>query len=66
MAPSPAPAVPFRVDTSPLEWNVPGCLEPKKGSVPEVVSLLQSTHLPFTVCELTCADSFSIFLNVMK
>jgi hypothetical protein len=32
--------------------------------VPEAVSLLQSTHSLFSVCELTCADSQSIFTHL--
>jgi hypothetical protein len=46
----------YQVDTSPLEGKVPGCLEPKTGSVPEAVLLPQSACLPSTVCTLTCAD----------
>ena len=65
MAPSPALAEPSQADTSPLAGRVPGCLDPKTGSVleavlllpvPEAVSLLQSACSPFAICELTCTD----------
>ena len=36
-------------DTSPLAGKVSGCLEPKMGSVPEAVSLLQSSCSPSAV-----------------
>jgi hypothetical protein len=42
--------------TSPLAGNVPGCLEPEMGSIPEAVLLLQSFSSPFSVCELTCTE----------
>jgi hypothetical protein len=65
MAPPGALAEPSREDTSPLAGKLPGCLEPKSGSVPEAVlllpvpeavSLLQSASSPFPVHQLTCAD----------
>jgi hypothetical protein len=40
MAPARAPKEPSWADSSPLTGNVPGCLEPETGSVPEAVSLL--------------------------
>ena len=36
------------------QGKVPICLEPKTGSVPESVSLLQSASSPSAVCEQTC------------
>ena len=65
MAPSPAPKEPFWADTSLLVGKVLVCLEPETGSLPEAVSLLpvleavsllQSSHSPFIVRELTCTD----------
>ena len=41
----------------PLVGKVPGCLQPEKGSVPEAVLLLQCARSPFTVRELTCAET---------
>ena len=40
MSPPGAPAEPSLADTSPLVMNVPGCMEPETGCVPEAVSLL--------------------------
>ena len=40
MAPPGAPTEPSQVDTSPLAREVPVCLEPETGSVPEAVLLL--------------------------
>jgi hypothetical protein len=74
MALSLALAEPSQVDTSPLVVKVPRCLDPETGSVPEAVSLLpvpeavlllQSVRLPFSVCELTCADWSLLFLSIL-
>jgi hypothetical protein len=56
---------PSQMVTSPLVGKVPGCLQPKAGPVPEVVSLLpvpetvsllQSARSPSAVSTLNCAD----------
>jgi hypothetical protein len=49
-------SVPSLSDSSPLLEKVTRCLEPEMGSVPEVVSLLQTTRSPSTVRDLTWAD----------
>jgi hypothetical protein len=49
MAPLPAQAKPSQAETSSLAGKELGCLEPEKGSVPEAVLLLQSSHSPFQI-----------------
>jgi hypothetical protein len=47
---------PYQLDTSPLVGNMPGCLEPETGSVPQALLLLQIACSPSTVSKLICAD----------